>query len=209
LTATIVGSSIARTGIYRWAVFGGWAFMILGMGLLQLLEIGTSTAAWIFLTAASGLGIGMLFTSLSSPAQASASDADMDVAASLCPFFRSLGQAFGVVIGNAVFQNEMEKELSKYVGLRDNAVTYAKNPLSLIQEVRAMPIDSPTRVHIVESFVHSLRVVWWTMLAIAIISGVLSLSTKGLTLDRVWKGEEQTAQEGKSDPEEGGASISL
>jgi hypothetical protein len=101
----------------------------------------------------------MLFTSLSSLAQASVSNADMDVATSLCPFFRSLGQAFGVVIGNAVFQNEMEKKLSKYVGLRDNAVTYAKNPLSLIQEVRAMPINSPTRVHIIESFVRSLRVV--------------------------------------------------
>ena len=183
--------------------------MILGMGLLQLLEIGTSTATWIFLTATSGLGMGMLFTSLSSPAQASASDADMDVAASLCPFFRSLGQAFGVVIGNAVFQNEMENELWKYIELRDHGATYAKNPLSLIQTIRAMPIDTTTRAHIVESFVHSLRVVWWTMLAIAIISGVLSLSTKGLTLDRVWKGEEQTAQEGKSDPEEGGASISL
>jgi hypothetical protein len=103
LSAAIVGSSIARTGIYLWAVFGGWTFMILGMGLLQLLEIGTSTAAWIFLTAASGLGMGMLFTSLSSPAQASASDADMDVAASLCPFFWSLGQAFGVIIRNTVF----------------------------------------------------------------------------------------------------------
>jgi hypothetical protein len=77
--------------------------MILGMGLLQLLEIRISTAAWIFLTAAFGLGIGMLFTSLSSPAQASASNANMDVATSLCPFFRSLGQAFRVVIKNTVF----------------------------------------------------------------------------------------------------------
>jgi hypothetical protein len=209
LTAAIVGSSIARTGIYRWAVFGGWAFMILGMGLLQLLEIGTSTATWIFLTATSGLGMGMLFTSLSSPAQASASDADMDVAAGLCPFLRSLGQAFGIVIGNAVFQNEMEDELSKYIELRDHGATYAKDPLSLIQTIRAMPIDSPTRAQIVESFVHSLRVVWWTMLAIAIISGLLSLFTKGLTLDRVWKGEEQAAQKGKGDSEDGEASISL
>ncbi len=87
----------------------------------------------------------------------------------------------------------MKKELSKYIGLRDNAVTYAKNPLSLIQEVRVMPIDSPTRVHIIESFVYSLRVIWWIMLVITIISGVLSLSIKGLTLDRIWKGEEQTA----------------
>ena len=183
--------------------------MILGMGLLQLLEIGTSTATWIFLTATSGLGMGMLFTSLSSPAQASASDADMDVAAGLCPFFRSLGQAFGVVVGNAVFQNEMEKELSKYVERRDHAVSYAKNPLSLIQIISEMPIDSPTRAHIVESFVHSLRVVWWTMFAIAIISGPLSLFTKSLTLDRAWKGEEQAAQEGRGNSEDGGASISL
>jgi hypothetical protein len=207
LTAAIVGSSIASTGVYLWAVFGGWALMILGMGLLQLLEIGTSTATWIFLTVASGLGMGMLFTSLSSPGQASASNADIDVAAGLCPLFRSIGQAFGVVIGNAVFQNEMENELSKYIERRDHAVTYIKNALGLIQTIRAMPINSPTRAHIVESFVRSLRVVWWMMLAIAIISGLLSLLTRSLTLDRGCKGEEQAAQEGKGDSEEGRALI--
>jgi hypothetical protein len=119
--------------------------MILGMSLLQLLEIGISTTTWIFLTATSGLGIRILFTSLSSPAQASTSDADMDVAVGLCPFLQSLGQVFGIVIRNAIFQNEIEDKLSKYIELRDHGATYTKDPLSFIQTIRAIPIDSPTR----------------------------------------------------------------
>jgi hypothetical protein len=47
------------------------------------------------------------------------------------------------------------------------------------------------------------------MLAIAIISGLLSLFTRSLTLDRGCKGEEQAAQEGKGDSEEGRALILL
>jgi hypothetical protein len=181
--------------------------MVLGIGLLQLLDIGTSTASWFFLTALPGLGVGMLFTSLSSPAQASASNEDMAIAAGLCPFCRSLGQALGIVIGDAVFQNEMRKSLSQYPALRDDAVIYAKNALALIQAAKALPIDSLTRLHIVESFVHALKVVWWTMLGLAIVSGVLSLLTKPLTLDRAWK-RDQVVQESRGDSEEGVASIS-
>lgn len=203
LMAAVVGSTTARTGLYRWALFSGWALIILGVGLLQLLDIGTSTPRWIFLTAVPGLGVGMLFTSLSCPAQASACDEDIPIAAGLCPFFRSLGQGLGVVIGDAVFQNEMEKSLSQYPELRGHAVVYAKNALILTQTIKTLPIGSPTRIHIVESFVHSLRVVWWTMLALAILSGLLSLLTKGLTLDRAWKGEEQAVVEASGNSEEG------
>lgn len=186
--AVIVGAMIARTGFYRWAVLGGWTILIFGTGLLQLLKIGTSTVSWIFLTAVGGLGSGMLFTSLSSPAQASARDEDVIVAAGLCPFFRSLGQALGIVIGDAIFQNQMKSSLSQYAEFSNKSLEFAKNALALTQMIKSLPLDSPTRVHIVESFVQSLRVVWWAMLGLAILAGLLSLFTKSLTLDRMFKG---------------------
>ncbi|KAF8861471.1 MFS general substrate transporter [Acephala macrosclerotiorum] len=187
LMAVVVGATIARTGLYRQAVLGGWTILILGTGLLQLLKIGTSTASWIFITVVGGLGSGMLFTSLSSPAQASARDEDIIVAAGLCPFFRSLGQALGIVIGDAIFQNQMKRSLSQYTEFRNNSLEFAKNALALTQTIKSLPLDSPTRVHIVESFVQSLRVVWWTMLGLAVFSGLLSLFTRSLTLDRAFK----------------------
>ncbi|CZR53581.1 related to MFS multidrug transporter [Phialocephala subalpina] len=189
LMAVVVGATIARTGLYCWAVFSGWTILIFGTGLLQLLNIGTSTPSWIFLTAVGGLGSGMLFTSLSSPAQASARDEDMIVAAGLCPFFRSLGQAFGVVIGDAIFQNQMKKSLSKYSEFNDSSLEFAKNALALTQTIKGLPHDSPSRIHIVESFVQSLKVVWWTMLCLAVLAGLLSLLTRSLTLNRVFKGQ--------------------
>ncbi|PMD52337.1 MFS general substrate transporter [Hyaloscypha bicolor E] len=185
LSAVIVGNTIARIGLYRWAIFGGWALFIFGTGLLQLLNIGTSTPSWIFLLVVSGLGSGMLYTSLSSPAQASARDEDMATAAGLVPFFRSLGQALGIVVGDAIFQNQMERSLSQDPEFSDSSLTFAKNALALTQTIKSLPLDSPTRLHIVESFVHSLRVVWWTTLGLAVLTGLLSLLTKGLTLNRV------------------------
>lgn len=204
LSAVIVGNTIARIGLYRWAIFGGWALFIFGTGLLQLLNIGTSTPSWIFLLVVSGLGSGTLYTSLSSPAQASARDEDMATAAGLVPFFRSLGQALGIVVGDAIFQNQMERSLSQDPEFSDSSLTFAKNALALTQTIKSLPLDSPTRLHIVESFVHSLRVVWWTTLGLAVLTGLLSLLTKGLTLNRVPKrrvSEGRAVLEGKKGSE--------
>ena len=180
--ALFTGTAIARSGLFRWAIFGGWSILIFGTGLLQLLAVDTKTSKWIFLTAISGLGSGLLYASLSSPAQASAKDEDMSTAAGLCPFFRSLGQACGIVVGDAIFLNQMKKTLSEY------SDTLAKNALELTQIIKTLPIDSPVRLKIVEGFVQSLKVVWWTMMALSILAGLLSLLTRGLTLDRTFQG---------------------
>ena len=108
----------------------------------------------------------------------------MGIAAGLCSFFRSVGQSLGIVIGDALFQNQMKKKLSQDPELAGKVLEYAKNALSLAEAIKEMASGSSTRVYIVDSYVHALKVLWWTMLAIGAAAGLLSLLTKGLTLDR-------------------------
>lgn len=56
--AFIVGTLISRTGHYRWAVWSGWSITTLGLGLLYMLDVDTSTVKWIFLNLVVGLGLG-------------------------------------------------------------------------------------------------------------------------------------------------------
>jgi hypothetical protein len=70
-TFTVAPASVAVgiigtvTGRFRWAVWSGWVLMTLGMGLMYLLDVHTSTVKWVFINLVAGLGAGMLFPSMS------------------------------------------------------------------------------------------------------------------------------------------------
>ena len=81
------------SGRYRWAIWGGWVLTTLGCGLLYLLDVNTTTPAWIFLNLVVGLGTGMLFPSMMFAIQASSTNADLAFAVAMFSFFRAFGQA--------------------------------------------------------------------------------------------------------------------
>lgn len=89
----IMGIIVSRTGHYRWGVWGGWLLTTLGMGLLCLLDVNTSTSCWVILNLVGGLGMGSLFSAMAFAIQASAcaTGEDMGFAISMFTFFRALG----------------------------------------------------------------------------------------------------------------------
>ena len=121
----------------------------------------------------------MLFASLALATQASAeARADLPsaervrvkaVAAGLNPFFRALGQAFGIAICQAAFTNELSKRLGKDV---------ANNAASHVEVIRTMPSDDPSKVNLINAFVESLRVVWWILFGISVLMLVLTFFTR-------------------------------
>ncbi|KAI9728084.1 MAG: hypothetical protein M1834_007800 [Cirrosporium novae-zelandiae] len=183
-TTAVAGIVMARTGRYRTVVWAGWITLVLGVGILHLLSTSTTTPQWIFINIVSGIGLGLLFSSIPMATQAAASDAEMTVVAGLNPFVRTLGQSFGIAIGNAAFQNEMRKQLAKFPELRGQADAYAKNAAMLATIVQDMSSDSIRKQQIIASFVESLRVVWWILLGLVIVGGLASLFIEQLALDR-------------------------
>ena len=56
--AIVVGATITKLGVYRWAVWGGWTLASLGFGLWIMLDVQTPTYVWILITLVTGVGTG-------------------------------------------------------------------------------------------------------------------------------------------------------
>lgn len=179
-----VGILVSVTGRFRWALWLGWSLTIIGMGLMTLLDVHTSTVAWVFVCLVGGLGTGVLFPSMAFAIQAAASGEDTAYAVSLFSFFRAFGQAFGVAIGGVIFQNALQTKLSAVHGLSGSASEYAKNSVALVQVIRMMPEGAEGREELLEAYADALRVVWMAMIGFAVAGGLASLWTEGLSLDR-------------------------
>jgi hypothetical protein len=183
-SAVVVGITITLTGKYRWAIWVGWFLTTLGMGLLYILDVNTPTAHWILLALLPGLGCGILFPSMSFAIQAAANSTDLAFAVAMFSFFRAFGQSVGVAIGGTIFQNSMRSNLASYPQLASKASELAKDATALVQIIKSMPHDDPSRADMMQAYADSLRIVWIAMCAFAAVAGLLSIGTKSLSLNR-------------------------
>jgi hypothetical protein len=51
-----IGTTIAKTEKYHWAILAGWMLSTLGCGVLVTLDVDTPTAAWVFMLLCAGAG---------------------------------------------------------------------------------------------------------------------------------------------------------
>jgi hypothetical protein len=163
------GIAIAVTGTYRWANRAGWFLTTLGMGLLLLLRVNTSTVSWVFLQLVGGLGTGMLFPAMALAVQASATAKDQAYAANMFSFLRAFGQTLGVAIGGVIFQNQMRKKMLTYPLLAASANEYSKDAAGLVEIIKAMPAGL-MKDQLKESYTDALKYIWIVMLAFSAIA---------------------------------------
>ncbi|KAL9598908.1 MAG: hypothetical protein Q9219_004173 [cf. Caloplaca sp. 3 TL-2023] len=197
----IVGILITVTGRYRWAIWSGWVLTVVGTGLLYLLDVHTSTVAWIFLNLVGGLGMGMLFPSMAFAIQASQKNKDLAFAVAMFSFFRAFGQALGVAVGGTVFQNQMKTKLLAYPPLASKAHEYSKDASRLVQIIRGMK-DDVVKEDLQHAYADSLKIVWMTMCGLAGVGLILSLWTKGLDMNKPLETEQPFIDQKKNNDEE-------
>ena len=192
------GIAIAVTGRYRWANRAGWALTTLGMGLLLLLKVDTTTVAWVFLQLVGGIGTGILFPAMALAVQASATAKDQAYAANMFSFFRAFGQTLGVAIGGVVFQNRMESKMLTYPLLADMASEYSKDAAGLVEIIRTMPAGD-IKEQLKESYTDALKYIWIVMLVFSAIALIGSWFIKAydmngaLETEHGFKHEEQVS----------------
>ncbi|KAJ4863536.1 major facilitator superfamily domain-containing protein [Trichoderma breve] len=179
----IAGIAITKSGRYRWAIWSGWALATLGLGLLCILEVGTSVPGWIFLNVVSGIGLGFLFPSVASAIQAATAPEHVPMALAMFSFFRSLGQAVGVAIGGVIFQNRMTANLLNYPKLAPNATAYGADAAGLVDIIKSMP-SGQNKHDLQQAFVDSLRIVWAVCCALAGFGLLLSLLNQSYSIDQ-------------------------
>lgn len=193
--AFIVGTVISKTGHYRWAVWSGWSITTLGLGLLYLLDVNTSTVEWIFLNLVVGVGLGFNYSALGVTLQAATSEEDMTSAVAMFTFFRLLGQALGVVIGGVIFQNQIKSRLSVIPELASLADQYSADGSGLAALIRILP-ESPTKQPLVQAYADSCKIIWVVFCAIAGMALLCSLVINENSLDRKFVSPQQQGTDG-------------
>jgi EmrB/QacA subfamily drug resistance transporter len=114
LLAVSIGSGqiISKTGRYRFWPIAGSAAMTLGLYLLSLMGVGSSTfqdAAYMLVL---GMGIGGVMQVLVIIVQNGVPHSELGVATSGATFFRSIGGSFGTAIFGAIFSNVLVGNLA-------------------------------------------------------------------------------------------------
>ncbi|OCK75832.1 MFS general substrate transporter [Lepidopterella palustris CBS 459.81] len=186
IATALTGIFIAKTSRIKPFAIAGWTIFTFGLGLLHLLNSSTSVPAWVFINLPSGVGLGILFTALSLATQATAeaqqtpststtklpyaegNDQVKAMAAGLNPFFRALGQAIGIAIGQAAFSNKMRAQLGPDVA-RESTALAQKMPF----------VGTDRQVLLIAAFVESLRAVWWVVFALCALVGGMKRANVG------------------------------
>jgi len=197
----VAGVIIAVTGRYRWGIWIGWVLTVIGLGLLTLLKVNTSTAGWIFLNLVSGVGTGILFSSMAIAVQASASNEDQAFAVTMFAFFRAFGQTVGVAIGGVIFQNEMLKKLKTYPLLAARAVEYSADSSGLVQIIKTMP-EGPEKTQLKQAYTDSIRMIFIVICALAGVALVAGAFTEKFSLDRQLETEQGYNGKARKEDEE-------
>ncbi len=109
------GQIIAKTGKYRFFPIAGSGVMTLGMYLLSLMGVGSSTFLDAIYMLVLGMGIGGVMQVLVIIVQNGVPHSELGVATSGATFFRSIGGAFGTAIFGAIFSNVLVGNLARHL----------------------------------------------------------------------------------------------
>ena len=109
------GQIISKTGKYRFFPIAGTALMTLGMYLLSLMGVGSSTVQDAASMLVLGMGIGGVMQVLVIIVQNGVPHSELGVATSGATFFRSIGGSFGTAIFGAIFSNVLVSNLAKHL----------------------------------------------------------------------------------------------
>src|SRR5450755_309572 len=110
------GQIISKTGKYRFFPIAGTALMTLGLFLLHLMGVGSSTFLDAIYMLVLGMGIGGVMQVLVIIVQNGVPHSELGVATSGATFFRSIGGSFGTAIFGAIFSNVLVGNLIRHLG---------------------------------------------------------------------------------------------
>ncbi len=161
------GRIISKTGKYRIFPIAGTALMTLGMYLLSLMGVGSSTFQDAVYMLILGMGIGGVMQTLVIIVQNGVPHSELGVATSGATFFRSIGGSFGTAIFGAIFANVLVGNLATHL----HGVTLPKG-FSAADATPAVLGHLPAAVHqgFVAGYAQSIQTVFLVAVPIAALA---------------------------------------
>ncbi len=111
-----IGQLIMRNGRYRLYPIIGGAVMTVGMLLMLLMQVNTSTIEASALTLVAGLGMGFIMQNTTLITQNSVELRDMGAASGSVTLFRTIGGSLGVALLGSIFTSRLENTLVDRLG---------------------------------------------------------------------------------------------
>lgn len=161
VTSIGTGAFIAKKGWYLPPIYFGFTMMTIGYGLFIDLDAHSSWAKIIIYQIIAGAGIGTLFQSPIIALQAHIHPRDIATATATLGFVRQLATSTSVVIGQVVFQNEMNKKQAQLAAVLPPQLAGALSGAGIganVQLIDTLPDNEKAVVR--EAFADSLQPMW-------------------------------------------------
>ncbi|KAJ6471758.1 MFS general substrate transporter [Mycena vitilis] len=197
-SAIFQGILVAKTGRYRMIILTGWCFMLLGMGLLISMKVGTPIWAIVIFQLIQGFGMGVLYATIFA-VQAPLPVSQNASAIALLTFCRTFSQAWGISITGTIIQNRLRHGLPESLLSQlpqDTEIAY-----SIITQIPTMA--QPLKGDVQRAFGDSMRLAWIVMEAFCAVGLVTFIFMKdiplGRTTDKQWTMKENVKVEDNAD----------
>lgn len=185
LPFVIVGGKLMEVfGRYKPVHMAGLAIMIIGFGLLSLLDQHSSTAAWVLFQFVEVAGIGMVVGVLLPAVQAPLLESDTALSTSLWSFTRALGLIWGVAIPSSIFNKKSDSLARAKVGdpttraMLSHGRAYEHATRKFLKSLPA----GQQREEVIMVFSDSLSFVWLIGIAFAGLAFLLTFLEKDVEL---------------------------
>jgi EmrB/QacA subfamily drug resistance transporter len=166
VTSILSGQLISRWGRYRIFPITGTAVMTLGLLLLSRMDATTTVLRASLDMMVLGLGLGMVMQVLVIAVQNEVDYRDLGVATSGVTLFRLIGGSFGTAFFGAIFAAGLERNLRKM--LPGGLTGGSGHGMGISPRILA-DLDPALRAVYIDAFTSSLRVVFLTASAIAVV----------------------------------------
>ncbi len=190
--AIIAAFAIDYVRKYCWAVWVGWILTTIGMGLMSILTLGTKQVDRTGLQIMLGIYLGILFTALSIPMQASVKVDDSGLAIGTFVFARQMGAVVGLAIGSAIFTNLFNHKLPDILPDELSDLNQGNAAISLISELRHLGLNSEDLAPVLLAYADALRGVLYALTVIAAIAFIATLFMKDLSLESEMTGSKSS-----------------
>ncbi|KAJ6604262.1 MFS general substrate transporter [Mycena vulgaris] len=184
-SAIFQGRLVAKTGRYRMIILAGWCFMMLGMGLLVSMNLGTPLYAIVIFQLIQGFGMGLLYATTFA-VQAPLPVSQNASAISLLAFCRTFSQAWGIAITGTILQNRLRHSLP--ASLLAQFPENTEIAYNIIPQIPQMV--EPLKGDVQKAFLDSMRLAWIVMEVVCAAGLVTFFFMKdiplGRTTDKQW-----------------------
>lgn len=177
------GTLLSKFGRYLPIQHSGLALMLIGFGLLSLLDANSSTGEWVGYQLLGALGTGLAIPVLLPAVQAPLTETDTALCTAAWSFMRTFGFIWGATIATAVFNNRVDALVpriadSAICGKLSNGQAYERATKIFIESIP----DPATIAQVRFVYVDALHVVWYVSLAFAGLGFLLVFLEKEVPL---------------------------